>query len=126
MYGFNPDLRRTSPVTLNVGTVSYISGRSIDARNPSALLIISENFNGNNRPRGYFQMSRSFVIGAYVGNVDLRHEGGANILFGDFHVELYKTHIQVDKMNQDTSLNAYISPLFNSSQNEKLWWMPSK
>ncbi len=125
MYGFNPDLRRTSAVNLNVGTVTYISGRSIDARNPSALLIISENFNGGLRRRGYFQMSRSFST-ATAGNVDLRHEGGANILFGDFHVELYKTHIQVDKMNQDATMNAYLSPLFNSSQNEKLWWMPSK
>ena len=125
MYGFNPDLRRTSLVNLNVGPVTYISGRSIDARNPASLLIISENFNGGLRRRGYFQMSRSFST-ATAGNVDLRHEGGANILFGDFHVELYKTHIQVDKMDQSATVNAYVSPLFNSSLNEKLWWMPSK
>ena len=126
MYGWNPDLRRTSPVTLNVGYTTYISGRSIDARNPSALLIVGENFCGNLRRRGWWQMSRSFVTSTYAGNVDLRHEGGANILFGDFHVETYKTQIFVDKMLQDTNANAYLSPLFNSSQNEKLWWMPSK
>ena len=126
MYGFNPDLRRESGVTLNIGYVTYISGRSIDARNPSALLITGENFNGYIRRRGYFQMSRSFVTSTYAGNVDLRHEGGSNIVFGDFHVETYKTQIYVDKMLQDTNANAYLSPLFNSSQNEKLWWMPSK
>ncbi len=124
MYGWNPNLRRTSPITINGKNVNFISGRSIDAKNPSSLLIVGESFQGNGPKRGWWQMVNAFTVG-YAGNVDLRHEGAANVLFGDFHVETVRTSIHVTKSAQTAELNAYMSPLFNKS-NTKLWWLPAE
>ena len=123
MYGWNPDLYRDSPVTLNGKTITFISGRTIDAKNPSQLLVVGESFCGAYSQRGWWQMTRGFSTG-YAGVVDIRHEGASNVLFGDFHAEALKTNINITKENQTSGVNAYIHHPFNEASNLKLWWLP--
>jgi len=123
MYGFNPDLRRTSPVTLNGIVHNTISGKSTSATRPSLLLIVGECYATTlSRRRGWFQLTRGWADG-WHGIIDTRHDGASNVLYGDGHVETIKTNITGPRTGCSATYNALLDPYFKSSLNPRLWWL---
>jgi prepilin-type processing-associated H-X9-DG protein/prepilin-type N-terminal cleavage/methylation domain-containing protein len=125
MYGFNDDLRRLSPVTLNGIVHNTISGKSTSATRPSLLMIVGECYaTAISKKRGYHLLSRGWSDNAWVGIIDTRHDGASNVLYGDGHVETINTTIKGPRTGCSATYNAFLSPYFNSSSNPRLWWLP--
>ncbi|MBO4512251.1 MAG: DUF1559 domain-containing protein [Victivallales bacterium] len=97
-----------------------ISGKCIIIKNPSSYVVNGETYNAKLMRRGYMNCSQVFATGANdSGNLDPRHDGGVNILFGDGHVETIRTNPAPNKHEANADYNIYKSSYFSNS---KIWW----
>ena len=97
-----------------------ISGKCTLIKNPASYFVNGETYNAKLPRRGYMGCSQVYATGANdAGNLDPRHDGGVNVLFGDGHVETIRTNPAPNKHEANADYNIYKSSFF---ANSKLWW----
>lgn len=114
MVGHNHLLYRDNPSR-------PISGKCIIIKNPSSYVVNGETYHKRLLGRGYMNCSQVYAPTGTgdSGNLDPRHDGGVNILFGDGHVETIRTNPAPNKHEANADYNIYKSSYFSNS---KIWW----
>ena len=121
-YGFNFSFAKT----INSALSAFPKFSSFSS--PSKTVITADTYQtGAPDNRGSWWLLGYANLGSGKGQLQARHSGGVNSLFGDGHVESFSLGITKPYDIYSTSYNAYLQPPFNSYWDAgELTWHPTK